>query len=325
MKIKVFSVFFIAVFLLLIPSLLLATDNDFADWLVELRAEARSKGISDETLDSALTGLKPIQKVIERDRRQPEFTLDFQSYLKTRVTKKRIRKGREMLGKHKDMLEKVKQRYDVNPRFLIAIWGLESNYGDYLGSFPVIGALATLAHDSRRSNFFRSQLLHALTILDQGHISIQDMKGSWAGAMGQVQFMPSTFSQFAIDADKDGRKDIWNNLADAFSSAANFLAGYGWQKGITWGMEVQLPSNFRLEMAGLDKERPLTDWQAVGIRGIDGADLPEDNITGAVVLPSDSDNPAFLVFQNYRSIMKWNRSHSYALSVCHLADSIAEK
>jgi membrane-bound lytic murein transglycosylase B len=325
LKIKIFSVFFMTVFLLLIPSLSLPTDKDFADWLVRLRAQAKSQGVSDETLDSALTGLKPIQRVIDLDRRQPEFILDFQNYLETRVTKKRIRQGRMMLSRHRDILEKVKQRYGVQPRFLVAIWGLETSYGNHLGNFPVIGALATLAYDARRSDFFRSQLLNALIILDQGHIRIQDMKGSWAGAMGQVQFMPSTFSQFAVDADGDGRKDIWHNLDDAFYSAANFLVGYGWQSGKTWGMEVQLPSDFRREMAGLDKKKPLTVWQAMGIRGIDGKDLPSENITASVVLPSANTKPAFLVFQNYRSIMRWNNSHSYALSVCRLADLIAEK
>jgi membrane-bound lytic murein transglycosylase B len=325
MKMKIFSVFFITVVFLLIPSLSLPTDNDFEDWLVRLRAQARSKGISDETLDFALTGLKPIQKVIDLDRKQPEFTLDFQDYLGTLVTKKRIRQGREMLDRHKDMLEKVEQRYGVHPRFLIAIWGLETNYGNDLGNFPVIESLATLAYDARRSDFFRSQLLNALIILDQGHVSIQDMKGSWAGAMGQVQFMPSTFSKFAVDADGDGRKDIWHNLDDAFFSAANFLVGLGWQRGKTWGMEVQLPSDFRRGMAGLNKKKSLTVWQAMGIRGIDGKDLPSDNIKASVVLPSANNKPAFLVFQNYRSILNWNRSHSYALSVCHLADRIAEK
>ncbi len=325
MKIKIISVFFISVLLLLIPSLSSAADNNFADWLAELRAEASSLGISDKTLDSALTGLKPIQKVIKLDRKQPELTQDFERYLKARVTKKRIKLGRKMLIKHSDILKKAEERYGVPPHFLIAIWGFETNYGKNTGSYPVIGALATLAHDSRRSSFFRSQLLSALTILDEGHINIQDMQGSWAGAMGLVQFMPSTFSQYAIDADGDGRKDIWNNLPDAFSSAANYLARSGWQRGAEWGMEVQVPSDFNQKLANLNNEKPLADWQTIGIRKTDGSDLPEEDISASVVLPSDSNKPAFLVFQNYRSIMKWNRSHSFALSVCHLADSILDK
>jgi membrane-bound lytic murein transglycosylase B len=320
---KIFSVFLITVVLLLAPPLSSSADNGFADWLVELRAEAGSRGISEETLNTALADLKPIPRVIELDRKQPEFTLDFQSYLESRVSKKRIRLGREMLRRHSDMLEKIRQIYGIQPRFLIAIWGLETNYGNYLGGFPIIGALATLAHDSRRGDFFRSQLFNALTILDEGHISNADMRGSWAGAMGQVQFMPSTFAQFAIDADGDGRKDIWQNLSDAFSSAANFLASSGWQRGIIWGREVRLPSDFQQEMAGLDKEKPLSEWQAIGIRRIDGSDLPADTITASVILPSGGNKPAFLVYQNYRSIFKWNKSHSYALSVCRLSDRIA--
>jgi membrane-bound lytic murein transglycosylase B len=320
---KIFSVFIIPVVLLLAPPLSSSADNDFADWLVELRAEARSRGISEDTLNAALTDLKPIPRVIELDRKQPEFTLDFQSYLESRISKKRIRLGREMLHRHGDMLEKIRQRYGVQPRFLIAIWGLETNYGNYLGSFPIIGALATLAHDTRRGDFFRSQLFNALTILDEGHISNADMRGSWAGAMGQVQFMPSTFAQYAIDANGDGRKNIWQDLPDAFSSAANFLVSSGWQRGIIWGREVQLPSDFQQEMSGLDKEKSLSEWQAIGIRRIDGSDLPEENITASVILPSEGNKPAFLVYQNYRSIFKWNKSHSYALSVCRLADLIA--
>ncbi len=325
MKIKICSIFFIALFLL--PSLSKASpaENNFADWLVELRAEARARGISEKTLDLALADLKPIKKVIRLDRKQPEFTMSFQRYLKSRVSKKRVKLGRKMLLKHGDMLEKISQRYGVPPHFLIAIWGLESNYGNSLGKYPVITALATLAHDGRRSKFFRSELLNALTILDQGHISFQDMKGSWAGAMGQIQFMPSTFTRFAIDGDGDGRKDIWKNLHDAFSSAGNFLAGSGWQRGKPWGMEVKLPPDFNHELEGLDKKKPIADWQSIGIRRIDGSDLPADTITASVILPSDSDKPAFLVFKNYRSIMKWNRSHFYAMSVCRLADLILEK
>jgi membrane-bound lytic murein transglycosylase B len=321
---RYFSVVFITLsFLLALPHSSWA--NDFADWLMDLRTEARLQGISDRTLDSALAGLKPIPRIIELDRNQPEFKKDFKDYLKTRVSRKRIKQGRKMLKKHSSILNEVEKKYGVPPQFLVAIWGLETNYGSYLGGYPIIGALATLAHDPRRSGFFRTELLNALLILEQGHISVSDMRGSWAGAMGQVQFMPSTFARFAVDGDGDGRKDIWKNMPDAFSSAANFLTGFGWQKDISWGMEVRVPPDFNRDSAGLEHEKTLAEWQETGVRLKNGRDLPGDTITASLVLPSSGRKPAFLVHKNYRAIMKWNRSHSYALAVCHLADRIEEK
>jgi membrane-bound lytic murein transglycosylase B len=299
------------------------TTGDFADWLASLRAEARANGISDATLETALGGLQPIPRVIKLDRNQPEFKQDFRSYINSRVSEKRIKAGRRMLQKHSFLLDKIRQRYGIQPRFLIAIWGLETEYGNYLGGYPVIGALATLAYDPRRSNFFRAELLNALTILDEGHVSISDMQGSWAGAMGQVQFMPSTFVRHAVDADGNGRKDIWHSLPDTFASAANFLADYGWQSGITWGRKVWLPSDFNLNLAGLDKERPLAEWQEMGVRRINGSNLPVVDIKASLILPDGNDGPVFLVYQNYRAILRWNHSHLYALSVCYLADRIS--
>jgi membrane-bound lytic murein transglycosylase B len=299
------------------------TTGDFADWLASLRAEAIAKGISDATLETALGGLQPIPRIIELDRNQPEFKQDFRSYINSRVSEKRIKTGRRMLQKHGFLLEKIRRRYGIQPRFLIAIWGLETEYGNYLGGFPVIGALATLAYDPRRSNFFRAELLNALTILDEGHVSISDMKGSWAGAMGQLQFMPSTFVRHAVDADGNGRKNIWHSLPDTFASAAKFLADSGWQSGITWGRKVRLPSDFNLNLAGLDKERPLAEWQEMGVRRINGSNLPGVDIKASLILPDGNNGPVFLVYQNYRAILRWNHSHLYALSVCYLADRIS--
>ncbi len=299
------------------------TTGDFADWLASLRAEARAKGISDATLETALGGLQPIPRVIKLDRNQPEFKQDFRSYINSRVSEKRIKAGRRMLQKHRFLLEKIRRRYGIQPRFLIAIWGLETEFGNYLGGFPVIGALATLAYDPRRSDFFRAELLNALTILDEGHVSISDMKGSWAGAMGQFQFMPSTFVRHAVDADGNERKDIWHSLPDTFASAASFLADSGWQSGITWGRKVRLPSDFNLNLAGLDKEIPLAEWQEMGVRRINGSNLPGVDIKASLILPDGNNGPAFLVYQNYRAILRWNHSHLYALSVCYLADRIS--
>ena len=299
--------------------------EDFLNWLEGLRQEARSKGISDATLHEALDNLQPIPRVIELDRRQPEFTQTFWGYLDARVTEKRIERGRMLLELHAELLENIERQYGVQPRFLVAFWGLETNFGDYLGSFPVIGSLATLAHDPRRSDFFRSELLAALSIVDGGHISTSDMMGSWAGAMGQPQFMPSTFVRFAVDADGDGRQDIWYSLPDVFASAANFLSKSGWQRDKTWGREVRLPPSFNLELTGLEVEKTLAAWQILGVRKINGDDLPRMNMKGSLVLPAGHTGPAFLVYNNYRTILQWNRSDLYAIAVGHLADRLEGK
>lgn len=299
--------------------------ESFDDWLAGLRTDAIARGISVDTLDNALKGLKPVPRVIELDRRQPEFTQGFREYLNARVSENRIKIGQRLLREHRDLLEKVRDKYGVQPRFLVAIWGLETNFGSYTGGFQVIDSLATLAYDERRSSFFRKELLNALVILDEGHINVQDMSGSWAGAMGQVQFMPSSFSRFAVDADGDGRKDIWNSLPDIFESAANYLSGSGWNRGYIWGREVLLPSGFKAETTGLDTEKTLAGWQELGIRLRDGRDLPSEDIKSSIILPAGNDGPALLVYENYRAILKWNNSHNYAVSVCHLADRLIWK
>lgn len=307
--------------LLLVPSSSEA-DEDFSAWLTEFRIEAVSRGISNETIESALTGIEPIERVIELDRNQPEFKLTFSTYMKKVVTSTRVSRGRRLLAEHRELLERVSERYGVQPRFLVAIWAIESNFGDHRGGFSVIRALITLAYDARRSTFFRNELLNALKILDEGHIDLSDMRGSWAGAMGQVQFIPSSFISFAVDFDEDGRKDIWNNLPDIFASAANYLSSYKWQKERTWGRQVNLPDGFDLKLAGLGTEKPLSEWQETGIRRLNGTDLPEVDINASLIIPSEN-GPAFLVYSNYRAIYKWNKSHFYVIAVGTLADRIA--
>ena len=302
-----------------------ACSGDFSEWLEGLRQEARAKGISEAILHEALDDLHPIPRVIELDRRQPEFTQSFWRYLDARVTEGRIERGRMLLELHAELLDSIEKQYGVQPRFLVAFWGLETNFGDYLGSFPVIGSLATLAHDPRRSDFFRSELLAALSILDDGHITAKEMFGSWAGAMGQPQFMPSTFIRFAVDADGDGRRDIWHSLPDIFASAANFLSESGWQGDKTWGREVRLPPGFNLELTGLAIEKNLAAWQILGVRKINGNDLPRVNMKASLILPAGHAGPAFLVYNNYRTTLQWNRSDLYAIAVGHLADRIAGK
>lgn len=304
------------------PTVASAQSNDFATWLEGVRSEALAKGLKGATLDSALNDLQPIERVLELDRRQPEFTRTFWGYLDSFVTEDRITRGRALLQQHAGLLRDVADKYGVQPRFLVAFWGMETNFGDYTGGFPVIGAVATLAHDARRSEFFRAELFHALTILDQGHIAASNMKGSWAGAMGQPQFMPSTFTGYATDGDGDGRKDIWNSLPDVFASAANYLSQIGWDDTETWGREVRLPDGFELEAADLSVRKHISEWQSLGVRRANGADLPVADIEGAIVLPAGVNGPAFLVYGNFEAIMTWNRSVYYALAVGHLSDRL---
>lgn len=299
-----------------------AQSPEFQTWLDGVRTEGLSKGLKRATLDAALNGLQPVERVLELDRRQPEFTRTFWGYLESFVTEDRIKRGRELMKRHAGLLRQVAGKYGVQPRFLVAFWGMETNFGDYTGGFPVIGAVATLAHDERRSDFFRAELFHALTILDQGHIAPADMKGSWAGAMGQPQFMPSTFTGYATDGDGDGRKDIWNSLPDVFASAANYLSQIGWDDTETWGREVQLPAGFDLDLADLTVRKHISEWQNLGVRRANGTDLPVADIEGSIVLPAGVNGPAFLVYGNFEAIMTWNRSVYYALAVGHLSDRI---
>jgi membrane-bound lytic murein transglycosylase B len=299
------------------------SDSDFQTWLAALRAEAEAQGISAETLDRALSGVEPIERVIELDRRQPEFTQTFWRYLDQRISEQRIERGHVMLAEHQALFQEVGERYGVQPRFLAAFWGLESNYGSYTGDHRVIDALVTLAYDPRRGDFFRTQLIDALKIIDEGHIAPETMMGSWAGAMGHVQFIPSTFRNYAVDQDGDGRRDIWQSLPDALGSAANFLSEIGWDATRTWGREVRLPQGFDWELAGLERRKKLAEWQALGVRKIDGRSLPAVDLEASLVAPGGHKGPAFLVYQNFRVILNWNRSVTYAIAVGHLADRLA--
>jgi len=297
-------------------------EQDFQGWLDELRSEARKKGISDATLKAALDDIAPVMRVIELDRRQPEFIQTFWTYIRQRVNDERVTRGRTQLAKHRDLLENVHAEYGVPPRYLIALWGLETNFGDYSGSFRVIDALATLAYDQRRPQFFRRELFDALHIVDEGHIAPDAMMGSWAGAMGHMQFIPSTFIGYAVDYTGDGRKDIWGSLPDAFASAANYLSNMGWKPGQIWGREVCLPEDFDLMLASLDIKKTLAEWSSLGVRRSDGAALPQADMEGSILLPQGYKGPAFLVYDNFRTILRWNSSINYALSVGYLADRV---
>jgi membrane-bound lytic murein transglycosylase B len=295
----------------------------FAEWLEGVRAGARANGVSEVILDQSLTGIEPIPRIIELDRNQPESTITFTQYIDRVVNPARIRSGRVQYDKHRDLLEKIGAEFGVQPRFIVALWGIETNFGGFTGGFPVVNALATLAHDGRRSEYFRGELMKALQILEEGHIAPQDMKGSWAGAMGQSQFMPSSFLAYAHDYDGDGAKDIWNTQADVFASAANYLKGVGWNDDLTWGREVRLPDGFDTAQASLEVVRPISAWQAIGVRRADGTDLPARDLQASIILPGGPGQPAFMIYDNYRATLRWNRSHYFATAVGLLSDRIA--
>ncbi len=317
----------LGVFLLtgLMPGAAHAVNDGFGAWLDGVRAEGLKRGLKAATLDAALTGIKPIPRVIKLDRRQPEFTLTFDGYMNRVVPASRIKKGRRKLNENRALLEKIGRQYNVQPRFIVALWGIETDFGRVSGGFKVIPALATLAFDGRRSAYFRKQLFNALTIIDQGHISAAKMMGSWAGAMGQNQFMPSSFLSYAKDYDGDGKRDIWKNRADVFASTANYLKRVGWRGDQTWGRRVQLVKDIAPGLIGLKIRKRLSQWQKLGVRRADGSDLLSRNLTASLVRPKEGEKHLFLIYGNYRAILRWNRAHLFATAVGRLADGIGGK
>jgi len=297
--------------------------GDFDRWLDTFRQEARTQGISSATLDAALSDIAPNARVIELDRRQPEFLQTFSRYLERRVTPVQVTRGLAELEQHAALLDAVERQYGIPKTVLVAFWGLETHYGAVLGSLNVPTSLATLAWDGRRSKFFRSQLLDALRIIDAGHVSATDMNGSWAGAMGNMQFMPSTFRTYAVDGDGDGRIDVWQSLPDALYSAANYLQQAGWHVNEPIAVEVRLPAGFDWRQARVSHRLPVADWKALGVQAADADALPEVAGRAAIILPQGWQGPAFMVFDNFGVVMKWNRSVNYALAVVQLTHRLA--
>jgi membrane-bound lytic murein transglycosylase B len=307
----------------LVPASLYAADQPFVTWVDAYKKEAQGKGISQPLLDEAFRNLAPNERVVELDRRQPEGTMTFAQYKTRVISQQRINEGRRKLAQHSALLDKVSKQYGVQPRFIVALWGIETNYGTNTGGFDVIEALATLAYDGRRGDFFRKELTNALTIIDAGHISLDDMLGSWAGAMGQCQFMPSSFLAFAQDGNADGRKDIWNTLEDVFASIANYLAQSGWDDDQTWGRRVSLPAGFDRSLADIKQSRSIAEWARLGVRDAQGAALPVADIQASLVFPDDEGEEAYLAYNNYKTVMKWNRSLYFATSVGILSDELS--
>ncbi|MCE8020246.1 lytic murein transglycosylase [Halomonas sp. MCCC 1A11036] len=305
----------------LAPSEVESPPQDFQAWLHDFRRQARAEGISEATLARALDGARYRPRVIELDRSQPEFVRPIWQYLDSAVSQARVSQGRAKLDEHRDTAQRMEQRYGVPAEIIVAIWGIESNYGGNFGDFSTLEALATLAFDGRRRDFARGELLAALRIIEAGDIAPERMVGSWAGAMGHTQFIPSSFEAYAVDGDGDGRRDIWNSIPDVMASTANYLARAGWRQGEPWGMEVRLPDGFDYSLAD-DSRRSASEWAELGVRAVGGGELPP-LAEAAILVPAGASGPAFLVGRNYRAILRYNNATSYALAVGTLADRIA--
>ena len=295
--------------------------TDFATWLVGLRRDAIASGIKPATLDIALEGVAPIPRVIELDHAQPETKLTFAQYVQRVASPARQDGVRRNLAENQALLDEVSQRFHVQPRFIVALWGIETDFGRTSGDFPVIAALATLAYDGRRSAFFRRELIAALKIADRDQIDPRIMRGSWAGAMGQSQFMPSSFLQYAVSYRADGRPDIWNRREDVFASIANYLAKIGWREDETWGRTVSAPHGLDPALIGPGVKKSLTEWQRLGVRRDDGGALPNREVEASLLEPEGEGGPAILAYANFRTLLKWNNSSAFATAVGYLADS----
>lgn len=291
---------------------------NFEQWRNEFRRYAAAQGISESTLATALDSVRYRERVIELDRYQPEFVRPIWEYLDTAASDTRVNAGREKLDAHRQTALEMQQRYGVPSEIIVAIWGIESNYGSNFGDFSTLEALATLAYDGRRRDFARGELLAALRIIDQGDIAAEQMKGSWAGAMGHTQFIPSSFEAYAVDGDNNGRRDIWGSIPDVMASTANYLARAGWQAGEPWGVELALPASFDYSQT---ERRSSAEWASQGVRALQG-ELPNFE-SAAIVIPAGAEGPAFLVGTNFRAILRYNNATSYALAVATLADKIA--
>jgi len=294
----------------------------FETWRDAFRAQALALGIAATTLDAAFKGVSSIPQVLALDRRQSEYTRTFFDYLNAAAAPARIARGRELLQRHARLLADIQCRHGVPAGLLVALWAMETDYGTQTGGFPVVAALATLAWDGRRRDFFTTELIEALRIIDSGQAAVADLTGSWAGAMGQPQFMPSTYRRYARDGDGDGRVDIWHSVADALESAAQCLSAAGWRPDEGWGREVLLPPNFPLSQARLGLTKDIDEWDLLGVLGAAGEPLAGGETLGSIVLPAGARGPAFLVLPNFQVIYAWNRSLYYALTVGYLSDRL---
>ena len=294
----------------------------FAEYVSQLKIEAKENGIDDTIIDNAFTNVEFLQRSVKSDKAQPEFKLTLDTYIPRAVPDWKIEQARAAYQKHYQLLHKIGKEYGVQPRFIVALWGIETNFGKLTGRHNVISSLTTMAYEGRREALFKKQLFAALTILQKGHIKKDDFIGSWAGAMGQVQFMPTSYLKYAVDYDGDGKKDIWHNYADVFASAANYLKKEGWNYNETWGRQILLPADFDLQQAGLKQQKTLKEWHDLGVLRFNGSQLPKVDIHASVVIPDDASGRVYLAYNNYKVLMHWNRSYYFATAVSYLSERI---
>ncbi len=306
------------------PEVMRAAPNpDWDRWVAAFRVRAAQSGISSQTLSRGFRDAGYLPGVIERDRNQAEFKRSIEDYLAIAASDERVARGREMLQRHRDLLRRIETRFGVDARIVTAIWGMESRYGTHRGDIPVISSTSTLAFDGRRGPFYEKQLLAALRILQNGDTTPSRLTGSWAGAMGHTQFIPTTYEAYAVDFTGDGRRDIWaDDPADALASAAAYLQRSGWKTGQPWGLEVRLPEGFDPRLAGRAPRRPVAEWTAMGVRDMDGRRVP-DHGPATILLPAGPQGPAFMTFGNFRVLTRYNNADSYVIGVGHLGDRIA--
>ena len=313
--------FFRFICLVFLTTSVFASSHTFEDFLVQIRQMAAEQGVSKATIDKAFFQLSPRPEALKEDKEQPEFNQNFWTYVNKRVTQTRLNNGYDTLKQNSSLLNKTAQKYGVPAYVLVSFLGIESNYGYHTGSHNLIQSLATLAYDRRRSNFFTRELIELLKLIDKNKIPL-DAKGSWAGAMGAVQFMPTSVQAYGVDANKDGKMDLWNDKEDIYASAANFLKKNGWAKGEKWGREASIPRNFDYKQTGLGIKKSVNDWAKLGVLRANGNRLPNSNMKASLIVPMGHRGPAFLVYRNFDVIMDWNHSLLYALSVGYLADRI---
>lgn len=313
-----------------------ADKPSFEQYVENLKQEAIDKGYDEEFVAQSFADIKYLKRAVKADKNQPEFKETLDTYLPKRVPEWKVTKARQAYKDNLPLLEKISEKYGVQPRFIVSLWALETNFGRIQGKMPIIDSVTTLAYDGRRETFFKKQLFASLEILKQGHIPQDKFVGSWAGAMGQCQFIPTSFLAYAADGDNDGKKDIWTNKADVFASVANYLKREGWDKNKTWGRQVLLPDGFdrkhimpkgsrgRSQWLKNFKavEKPLSEWRELGVTRMDGRELPNVDVTAALLMPDDAKGRMYLAYDNYKSLMHWNRSYYFVTSVGYLADRI---
>lgn len=299
-----------------------AEQGTFDQYVTHLRQEAIAKGFSKELVGKAFADIKLRHKVIHQDKNQPEFKLTLDTYIPRALPDWKVAKARQVAKKYHDLLIKLGKKYQVQPRFIVALWGIESNFGRLTGHYDLMSSLTSLAYDGRRGTFFKKQVMAVLTIMRDEAMSRDQLKGSWAGAMGQVQFMPTTYLAYAVDEDGDGKRDIWHSVPDALGSAANYLHQLGWRNDLTWGRQVKLTQSLSAKQLEKEQARSLSQWNALGVRRYNLKPLPKRDVQAHLVIPDDKHGRIYLTYANYQALLKWNRSNYFAVTVGILADRI---